>query len=253
MVRFSDGGKERRRFWRGLTILVVLALITAFAVIWVTREPAEPQPPTTSPSVEPSVGPSVTPSTNPTTSPTTPPTSPPPVVVPPGPGIRVAPREPYLNGRLGRYGELYRYGEPEGRPWAVAFRLPQGAVIKAPFSGSHYVTTAPSASFTNLIWEADFITDGVVYEDSYGAEGGLAVFVNGPALHFPAGLVEGKWIGRGETIAVVADQRGLPIPGLRRYNVLIQFGWNRGGSGYISGSRVVKQFFPYLFAKEEGW
>ena len=67
--------KTRRRFWRSLTILVVLALITAFAVIWVTRETAEPQP-TTSPTTEPSVGPSVTPTTNPTTSPTVSPTPP---------------------------------------------------------------------------------------------------------------------------------------------------------------------------------
>lgn len=196
MVGFSDGGEERRRFWRSFTILVVLALITTFAVIWVTRERPEPNA-TTSPSVSPSVEPS-TPSTTPTTSPTTSPSPP----VQEGPNVNfwwglTADREPkpaprgvllerYCNsigqcralfgGDLVRYwrakpGEEIEYRGLMIRPWYISFNIGKSPETGRPIIATFFWATGTrkQGPTTVAVWK---LTTRFLKEDPAFSHGG---------------------------------------------------------------------------------
>lgn len=162
----------------------------------------------------------------------------------------MVPKEFYADGRLVRFGELYYRGELGWRPWGVAFRLPEGTVLRVPFDGDQYVIGF-AADHSIQRWESDWITVGSVYEGGYGFKDGLVLWVSGPALHFPSGPTQGEWVRRGEVLAVVTKPaRELPIPGLRDYNVLLEFSaWTGSENGlhfYGDETRALRQFFPYL-------
>lgn len=235
---------EHRGLMRLFVLIIVIALVALGTMMWSAMRTASEPEVTTSPPVKL------------TEKPTKPP------AVPPGLGIRVVPQEFYLDGRLVRFGEIFYAGELARRPWAVAFHLPKGTVLRTPFAGELYVSGFDPI-YTNIIWERDRIINGSVYEGGYGFKKGLVIFAMGLALQFPAGRgepgpVQGEWIARGEVLVVVArPARGLPIPGLEDYNVLLEFNvWTGPSFGELSaydgGPKLVRQFFPYLFSQEEG-